>query len=505
MARRWRSAIRTSSFVRKELVETLRQPRLVAALVLAPFLILLLFGTGLKDSDPDVATILVVPDDDALAAEVERFATQPSWRLQMQAITRDQRKALEQLDRGEVDLVVIFPEDAAETVRSNQRATLALYHNLVDPIESRALGLATQAAVDRLNQQILRSLVAEGQVRVADADERLARARERLEQLRHAADTGDDAATQAQLLQLQAEVVGLSLQLPAVGLLQPPELKGSDVAGSQPVSEALGELAQGLEELSQETGPEREEIDEVAGNLQRLDRALTEFRTLSPATLVNPFRGSLRRLATVQIGLTDFFAPGVVVLLLQHMLVTLVGLSVVRDEQLGTTELFRVSPLTTGELLVGKYLSYLLLSTAVSVLLVGLLIVGLGVPLVGSVPGLIASVAALLFTAVGMGFVVALLARTDSQAVQYAMMVLLASIFLTGFLVTLERVLPALQVVAWLLPPTYGIALLRDVMLRGTAPQPLVLLGLVAIGAGLLGVSWLLLRRRLEPAGARRR
>jgi hypothetical protein len=64
-------------------------------------------------------------------------------------------------------------------------------------------------------------------------------------------------------------------------------------------------------------------------------------------------------------------------------------------------------------------------------------------------------------------------------------------------------VVPALQVVAWLLPPTYGITLLRNVMLRGMGFQPLLLIGLVGIGVVLLAGSWVLLRRRLEPARTR--
>lgn len=501
----WRSAIRTSAFVRKELVETLRQPRMILALVLAPFLILLVFGTGLKDHDPLIATVVVVPGDTGLAAEVERFATEPSWRLQVRAIVEDTGEALDQLERGEVDLVVVFPEDAAATVRSNRRATVDLYHNLVDPIESRALGLATRVAVDRLNQLILNSLVAQAQARSANADERLERAHERLELLRRAAAAGDETSAQAELALLHAELLALSLQLPAARVLESPQLRGE--ANAEPtVGATLTDLAQALEELSGGARAEREAFDQIARDLDRLGTAITEFQSLSPATLVNPFKGSLRRLGTTQVGLTDFFAPGVIVLLLQHLLVALVGLSVVHDEQLGTTELLRVAPVTIGEVLLGKTLSYLLLSTIVAALLVTLVVAGLGVPLAGSVPVLAAGLAAVLLASVGMGFVIALLARNDGQVVQYAMLVLLASIFLTGFIISLERVVPAVQVVAWLLPATYGMALLRGVMLRGAPLQPLLLLGLVGIAAILLAVSWVLLRRRFEPgAGANQR
>ena len=42
----WRAVIRSFAFVRKEVVEIVRQPRLIALLVLGPFALLLLFGAG---------------------------------------------------------------------------------------------------------------------------------------------------------------------------------------------------------------------------------------------------------------------------------------------------------------------------------------------------------------------------------------------------------------------------------------------------------------------------
>ncbi|MEX0659477.1 MAG: ABC transporter permease [Egibacteraceae bacterium] len=503
MRRAMRSVVRMSAFLRKELVETLRQPRLVAALVLAPFLILLVFGAGLKDHDPAVATVFVVPEGDALADQIERFATEPSWRLDVEAVTPDRAQALARLQRGDLDVVIEFPADAEETVREDRQATVTIYHNVLDPIESRALGLATRAAVDRLNRLVLRSWVAEGQERAGDMDARLAVARDRVDAIERAIGLDEEADAAEQLALLQGDVAALSLGLALLGQAGPAELVGESPLDEQSVGRVLADLEEALDEVDAATAAESGEFVDIAQDLLRLDRALAEFQTLSPETIVDPFRGSLRRVATVPVGLADFFAPGVLVLLLQHMLVTLVGLSVVRDEQLGTTELFRVSPLSAGEVLIGKYLAYLLLSGTVAALLILLMVNVLGVPLAGSVALLVASLAAVMFTSIGMGFLVALLSRTDSQAVQYAMLLLLASIFLTGFLVSLERVVPAVQAAAWALPPTYGIALLRDVMLGGTPLQPRVFLGLVGIGAGLLAIGWWLLRRRLAPAGGR--
>ena len=55
--------IQVSSFVRKEVAEIVRQPRLVATLILGPFLILLIFGIGYNDSFRTMRTVMVIPED----------------------------------------------------------------------------------------------------------------------------------------------------------------------------------------------------------------------------------------------------------------------------------------------------------------------------------------------------------------------------------------------------------------------------------------------------------
>jgi len=91
-----------------------------------------------------------------------------------------------------------------------------------------------------------------------------------------------------------------------------------------------------------------------------------------------------------------------------------------------------------------------------------------------------------------------LISQTDTQAVQYSMLFLLASIFFSGFLLDLRLMWQPMKVLAWSLPATYGIQMLQDIMLRGTSAPPILLGGLILIGTGLFIITWLLLRRRME-------
>ena len=77
------------------------------------------------------------------------------------------------------------------------------------------------------------------------------------------------------------------------------------------------------------------------------------------------------------------------------------------------------------------------------------------------------------------------------------MIVLLASIFFTGFFIALHRLIPPVHIISWLLPATYGTRMLQDVMLRGQGIEPVLLFGLIGLGLVLFTFSWWRLRRGL--------
>ena len=91
-------------------------------------------------------------------------------------------------------------------------------------------------------------------------------------------------------------------------------------------------------------------------------------------------------------------------------------------------------------------------------------------------------IAAVLFTSLGIGFAISIVSQTDSQAVQYSMIILLASVFFSGFIMSLDMLWPPVRVISWMLPTTYGTLLLRDIALRGIDPNWGLLGGLIAIG-----------------------
>jgi len=221
---------------------------------------------------------------------------------------------------------------------------------------------------------------------------------------------------------------------------------------------------------------------------------------LSPQIVAAPTRAELRNLAPVEPNVVAYFAPAVLALVLQHMGVTLTALSMVRERLSGAMDLFRVAPLRSLEILVGKYLAYaffnLSIASAVCFLLVGLL----KVPLL-SPPGQVATVIALLsFASLGLGLLISTIVDSERQAVQLSMLVLLASVFFSGFVLPLDQFIAPLRIAAYSLPVTHGIQLLQDFMLRGDTNHGWELGALAGIGLVLFLVTSVTLRRNMAPA-----
>jgi ABC-2 type transport system permease protein len=221
---------------------------------------------------------------------------------------------------------------------------------------------------------------------------------------------------------------------------------------------------------------------------------------ISPQVIAAPTRAELRNLAPISPNVVAFFAPAVLALVLQHMGVTLTALSLVRERLSGAMDIFRVAPVRALEILVGKYLAYLFFNLSIAAAISFLLVGVLHVPLL-SPPGEMAWVIVLLsFAAVGLGLLISTIVDSERQAVQLSMLVLLASVFFSGFVLPLDQFITPLRIAAYSLPVTHGIQLLQDFMLRGGTNAGWELVLLAVIGVVLFLLTSLTVRRNLRSA-----
>lgn len=428
--------IRISSFVSKELTEILRQPRLVLTLVFGPFLIMFLFGLGYPEQNRTLRTTFVAEEASVLQSNMELFTGSASPAIEDQDVESNRELALAKLALNQTDLVIVIPENPLETIESNQQAVFTIYHNEVDPFQIAYIQSVARIYVDDVNRRLLQTVTEQGQEDAGELQVSLEDAIAKTQALKQAIPP-DDASTTAQVAELETDLVTANEQL-------------------------------------------------------------STFRSLGASVLVNPFNADTAPLSDIIFTPTEFFAPAVIVLLLQHLSITFASLSIVRERRSGIIELFRVAPISAFETLIGKFLSYLLFEILLAGVITFLAVWLLKVPMFGHWTNYALAVTVLLFTSLGVGFLISLISQTDTQAVQYSMLLLLASIFFSGFFLDLRLMWEPMKVLAWSLPATYGIRMLQDIMLRGASAPTLILQGLALIGVGLFFLNWLLLRQRME-------
>jgi ABC-2 type transport system permease protein len=218
---------------------------------------------------------------------------------------------------------------------------------------------------------------------------------------------------------------------------------------------------------------------------------------IPPDVVAAPTEAKLVDLAPAAPTLVTFFAPAVLALVLQHLCVTLVALSLIKERTSGILELYRVGPTSAWEIVTAKILSYGVIGAAIAGASLLFILVALNQPFLGPPASVLAVIAMLLLAAIGVGLLVAVLSDSERMAVQASLLLLLASIFFSGFVINLDLFSQPVQVIGRLIPVTHAIAQLQDVMLYGETPDLRAMTALGAIAAVSILIGWYLLRRSM--------
>jgi ABC-2 type transport system permease protein len=145
-------------------------------------------------------------------------------------------------------------------------------------------------------------------------------------------------------------------------------------------------------------------------------------------------------------------------------------------------------------------LAFGVLAAGISALTLALLVGVLGVPLEGSVLLLAGVIGLVTLASLAIGLFIAVISDSERQAVQLSLLVLLASVFFSGFVLPVEEFQAAVRPVSYSLPVTHGIRLFQDLMLRGWTVATWQIAALGAIAGVLLFGTWVLLRRSMTRA-----
>jgi ABC-2 type transport system permease protein len=240
-------------------------------------------------------------------------------------------------------------------------------------------------------------------------------------------------------------------------------------------------------------------------NAAQAERTAARVASLDPRLLravrrvqVEP---AIRILYNPTLASRNFMVPGVLGMVLMIITIVLASLSVVKEKELGTLEQLIVTPITPGQLIIGKLAPFALISVVIItlVLFTSLLLFGLAVR--GSL--LVLYVLSFLFmlTTLGLGLFVSTVARTQQQAMMISIFfIIMPMVILSGFAFPIENMPPVIQAVTYLFPLRYYFVIIRGLFLKGVSLAELwrEAGALLAIGTAVVVASVLRFRKRLE-------
>jgi ABC-2 type transport system permease protein len=234
------------------------------------------------------------------------------------------------------------------------------------------------------------------------------------------------------------------------------------------------------------------------GRNYALEAGASQAAAIPPDVVAAPTEAKLVNVAPSRPTVVEFFGPAVLALILQHMAITLIALSVIRERTTGIFELFRVAPVSALELIVGKLVAFGILCGAIAALTLTLLIGPLHTPILGDPARIVAVIGLLILASLGLGLLVAAISDSERQTVQLSLLVLLASVFFSGFALAIDQFSQPVRTLVHVLPVTNGIRLLNDLLMRGTTTADWQLGVLAASAVLFIGLAWLLLRRAMR-------
>jgi ABC-2 type transport system permease protein len=186
-----------------------------------------------------------------------------------------------------------------------------------------------------------------------------------------------------------------------------------------------------------------------------------------------------------------FLVPGLIVLVMTLIGAFLTAMVVAREWERGTFEALFVTPVRSGEILLGKTIPYFGLG------MLGLLLCVVSgkflfqVPIVGSLVVLLGGSMLYVLVALGVGLLISSYFKNQLVASQLTMLAtFMPALMLSGFLFDLRSMPAVIRVITYLLPARYYVALLQTTFLAGNIwPVILPNAAVLAVMVALLGYA----------------
>ncbi|MEP7244085.1 MAG: ABC transporter permease [Gammaproteobacteria bacterium] len=196
-----------------------------------------------------------------------------------------------------------------------------------------------------------------------------------------------------------------------------------------------------------------------------------------------------------------FLIPGSMTVIMTLLGTLLTALVIAREWERGTLEALYATPLTRGQILIGKALPYFALAMISTGVCIVTALVLFHLPLRGSLLTLGLVSAVFLVPALGQGMLISVTMRSQLAAAQLGLMTgYLPAMMLSGFLFDIHSMPLWLRVITLIVPARYMNVSLQTVFLAGDVWSVLIpnMLLMLAVGAVFFGLTWRKLHKRVD-------
>ncbi|HEY4597714.1 MAG TPA: ABC transporter permease [Thermoanaerobaculia bacterium] len=190
--------------------------------------------------------------------------------------------------------------------------------------------------------------------------------------------------------------------------------------------------------------------------------------------------------------------PAVVGAILTLICLVLTSLAIVREREIGTLEQLMVSPLTPGELILGKTIPFALIGLADLGLITAVALLWFHIPYKGSVPLLLLASVLYILSALGVGLFISTISRTQQEAFMSAFLFFMPTLLLSGFMFPVTSMPAVFQWLTLINPVRHYMEIVRALFLKGAGLEALwrQFLALFLMGTGILWLAADRFRRR---------
>jgi ABC-2 type transport system permease protein len=158
--------------------------------------------------------------------------------------------------------------------------------------------------------------------------------------------------------------------------------------------------------------------------------------------------------------------PGLMGIILMMTMMLFTAVAIVRERERGNLELLINTPVSSAELMIGKVTPYIAIGLLQLAIILGFGQLLFDVPVRGSIFDLYLAGSAFIAANLALGLLISTATRTQFQAMQMTVFILMPSILLSGFMFPFDGMPIIAQYIGEILPTTHFIRLTRGIMLR---------------------------------------